>query len=79
VDMSYLMLRGIFAAPGITKEQQDFYVDLLKKVTETEEWKKYISDMGLKGAFLSGSDYAKWVGEQEAKHKDLMTKGGLIK
>jgi putative tricarboxylic transport membrane protein len=79
VDMSYMMLRGIFAAPGITKEQQDFYVDCLKKATETPEWKKYISDMGLKGAFLSGPDYAKWVGEQEVIHKDLMTKGGLIK
>jgi tripartite-type tricarboxylate transporter receptor subunit TctC len=54
-------------------------VDCLKKVTETPEWKKYISDMGLKGAFLSGADYVKWVGEQEALHKDLMTKGGLIK
>jgi tripartite-type tricarboxylate transporter receptor subunit TctC len=79
VDMSYLMLRGIFAAPGITKEQQDFYVDCLKKATETPEWKKYVSDMGLKAAFLSGPDYVKWVGEQEAIHKDLMTKGGLIK
>jgi putative tricarboxylic transport membrane protein len=79
VDMSYLMLRGIFAAPGITKEQQDFYVDCLKKVTETPEWKKYVSDMGLQAAFLSGPDYVKWVGEQEAKHKELMTKGGLIK
>jgi tripartite-type tricarboxylate transporter receptor subunit TctC len=79
VDMSYLMLRGIFGAPGITKEQQDFYVDCLKKVTETEEWKKYVSDMGLKAAFLSGSDYVKWVGEQELLHKELMTKGGLIK
>jgi tripartite-type tricarboxylate transporter receptor subunit TctC len=79
VDMSYLMLRGIFAAPGITKEQQDFYVDCLKKVTETPEWKKYVSDMGLQAAFLSGPDYAKWVGEQETIHKELMTKGGLIK
>ncbi len=79
VDMSYLMLRGIFAAPGITKEQQDYYVDCLKKATETLEWKKYISDMGLKGAFLSGPDYAKWVGEQEVIHRNLMTKGGLIK
>jgi len=78
-DMSYMMLRGIFGAPGITKEQQEFYVDCLKKATETPEWKKYISDMGLKGAFLSGPDYAKWVGEQEVIHKDLMTKGGLIK
>jgi putative tricarboxylic transport membrane protein len=79
VDMSYLMLRGIFAAPGIKKEQQDFYVDCLKKAMETPEWKKYVSDMGLKAAFLSGPDYSKWVGEQEVIHKELMTKGGLIK
>jgi tripartite-type tricarboxylate transporter receptor subunit TctC len=78
-DMSYNMLRGIFAPPGITNEQQDYYVNLLKKVTETEDWKKYISDFGLKPAFLSGPDYAKWVGEQEALHKELMTKGGLLK
>ena len=79
VDMSYLMLRGIFAAPGITKEQQAFYVDCLKKATETPEWKRYISDMGLMASFLSGPDYAKWVGEQEVIHKELMIKGGLIK
>jgi len=79
VDLSYLMLRGIFAAPGITKEQQDFYVDVMKKVTETAEWKKYISDMGLKAAFLTGPDYVKWLEQKEAMTKDLMTKGGLIK
>ena len=79
VDLSYLMLRGLFAAPGITKEQQAFYADVLKKVTETPEWKTYISDNGLKAAYLTGPDYVKWVGEQEAIHKDLMTKGGLIK
>jgi len=79
VDMSYMMLRGIFAPPGITQEQQAYYVNLLKKVTETPDWQKYISDFGLKSAFLSGPDYTKWVGEQEVIHKDLMTKGGLIK
>ena len=79
VDMSYMMLRGIFAPPGITQEQQAYYVNLLKKVTETPDWQKYISDFGLKSAFLTGPDYVKWVGEQEALHKDLMTKGGLIK
>jgi len=79
VDLSYLMLRGIFAAPGITKEQQDFYVDVMKKVTETPEWKKYTSDMGLKAAFLTGPDYVKWLEQKEAMTKDLMTKGGLLK
>jgi putative tricarboxylic transport membrane protein len=79
VDLSYLMLRGIFGAPGITKDQQAFYTDVLKKVTETPEWIKYISDNGLKAAYLTGADYTKWVGEQEAIHKDLMAKGGLLK
>ncbi len=78
-DMSYLMLRGIFAAPEVTKEQQEFYVNVMKKVTETPEWQKYISDMGLKGAFLSGPEYVKWLDEKEAKTKELMVKGNLIK
>ena len=79
IDLSYLMLRGFFGAPGITSEQQAFYADILKKVTETPEWKKYIIENGLKSAYLSGPDYPKWVGEQEVIHKDLMAKGGLLK
>jgi len=79
VDISYLMIRGIFAAPKISKEVQDGYVDLFKKVTETEDFKKYVSDFALKPAFLSGPEYVKWLEEQDALHKDLMKKGGLIK
>ncbi len=78
-DVSYLMLRGIFMAPGVTKEQQEFYVNLMKKVTETPEWHKYVSDMGLKGAYLSGPEYVKWLNEKEAQTKELMVKGNLIK
>jgi len=79
VGMSYLMLRGIFAAPGITSEQQAYYVNVMKKVTETPEWQKYIADMGLKGAFSSGPDFVKWLEEKEKVTKDLMTKGDLLK
>lgn len=78
-DVSYLMLRGIFAAPGISKEQQEFYVNLFKKVSETPEWKKYISDMGLKAAFLTGTDFTKWLEAKEAMTRELMVKGNLIK
>ena len=78
-DVSYMMLRGIFAAPGVTKEQQEYYIGVMKKVTETPEWKKYISDMGLKGAFLTGPDYVKWLEEKEKTTKELMAKGNLLK
>src|SRR6266540_3346005 len=38
LDVEYLMLRGIFTVPGATKDQVDYYVDVLKKVRETPEW-----------------------------------------
>jgi tripartite-type tricarboxylate transporter receptor subunit TctC len=79
IDLSYLMLRGLFAAPGVTPEQQAFYVDVFRKVSETPEWRKYISDMGLKAAFLSGPDFVKWLETKEAATKELMIKGKLIK
>ena len=73
-DIEYLMLRGIFGAPGISKEAQDWYVNLLKKVAETPEW-GVRRQGGLKRAFLSGADFVKWLEETEALHKDLMTRG----
>jgi putative tricarboxylic transport membrane protein len=79
IDVSYLMLRGIFGAPGITKEQQEYYVNVMKKVTETPDWQKYISDMGLKGAYLTGPDYVKWLEEKDKATKELMAKGNLLK
>jgi len=78
-DISYLMLRGIFGAPDMPKEAVDWYVGFLRKVTETPEWKKYMEEGALKPAFLTGPEYVKWVEQNEALHKDLMTKGGLLK
>jgi putative tricarboxylic transport membrane protein len=78
-DIEYLMLRGLFGAPGISKEAQDWYVSLLQKVVATPEWQEFTDKGGLKRAFLSGADFVKWLGETESLHKDLMTKGGLLK
>src|SRR5262245_11778519 len=79
VDVSYLMLRGIFGAPNMPKDAVDWYVAFFKKITETPEWKKYMEDGALKPAFASGAEYVKWVGENEQLHKELMGKGGLLK
>ncbi|MBE0569456.1 MAG: tripartite tricarboxylate transporter substrate binding protein [Deltaproteobacteria bacterium] len=78
-DVAYLMLRGIFMAPGVKQEEIDWYVNTLKKVTETPEWKKYVSDMGLKASFLTGPEFVKWLEEKEASTKALMAAGKLLK
>ncbi len=78
-DIHYLMLRGIFGAPDMPKDAVDWYVGFLKKVFDTPDFQKYMEDNALKPAFASGQEYVKWVTENEQLHKDLMTKGGLIK
>jgi len=79
VDIHYLMLRGIFGPPSMPKDAADWYIALLKKVTDTPEWRKYMDDGALKPAFAVGDEYVKWLEGAEQLHRELMTKGGLLK
>jgi putative tricarboxylic transport membrane protein len=78
-DIQYQMLRGIFGAPDMPKDAVEWYVGFLKKVYDTPEFQEYLHKGALKGAFASGAEYVKWVEGAEQLHKDLMTKGGLLK
>jgi putative tricarboxylic transport membrane protein len=51
----------------------------MKKVTESADWKRYVSENALKAQFMSGPDFVKWLEQAETLHKDLMAKGGLLK
>jgi tripartite-type tricarboxylate transporter receptor subunit TctC len=79
VDLQYLMLRGIFGAPGMPKEAVDWYVGLLRKVYDTPEFKDYMHKGALRPAFATGAEYVKWVEGAEVLHRELMSKGGLLK
>jgi putative tricarboxylic transport membrane protein len=78
-DIQYNMLRGIFGPPDMPKDAVEWYIAFLKKVYETPEFKDYLSKGALKPAFATGAEYVKWVEGAEQLHKDLMTKGGLLK
>jgi putative tricarboxylic transport membrane protein len=78
LDIEYLMLRGVFMTPGATPDQVAFYVDLLKKVRETPEWKQLMHDGAFNQSFMTGADYAKWVETEENRHRDLMKEAGFI-
>jgi putative tricarboxylic transport membrane protein len=78
LDIEYLMLRGVFTTPGATPDQVAFYVDLLKKVRETPEWKQLMQDGAFNQTFMSGDEYAKWVANEENRHRDLMKDAGFL-
>ncbi|OGA41900.1 MAG: tricarboxylate transporter [Betaproteobacteria bacterium RIFCSPLOWO2_12_FULL_68_19] len=78
LDIDYLMLRGIFMPPGVSREHVDYYLGLFARIFETREWK----DLMERGAFnlsrLKGGEYAAWVAKEEARHLSLMKAAGFI-
>jgi putative tricarboxylic transport membrane protein len=78
VDMDYLMLRGIFMAPSVTEEQRNYYVDLLKQVRATPEWKEFMEKGAFNQTALIGDDYKAWVQKEEQRHYQLMKEAGFL-
>jgi putative tricarboxylic transport membrane protein len=78
VPTSYVMLRGIFMPAGVTKEQTDFYVDMLKKVRDTKEWKDYMEKGAFNQTSMTGEPFVKWLGEAENLHRNLMKEAGFL-
>ena len=78
VPTDYVMLRGIFMAPGVTPEQTAFYVDLLKKVRETPEWKEFMEKGAFNTTSLTGPEFRTWLEKAEAMHSQLMTEAGFM-
>jgi tripartite-type tricarboxylate transporter receptor subunit TctC len=78
IDVEYLMLRGIFTTPGATPEQIAYYVDVMKKVRETPEWKALMVEGAFNQTFLTGAEFVKWLGGEEARHRQLMQEAGFL-
>jgi tripartite-type tricarboxylate transporter receptor subunit TctC len=78
VPTDYVMLRGIFMAPGVTPEQTAFYVDLLKKVRETPDWKDFMEKGAFNTTSMSGPEFRAWLEKAEAMHHQLMSEAGFL-
>ena len=78
LNVEYLMLRGIFMAGGVTPDQRNFYVEILKKVRATPEWKDFMERGAFNQTALIGDDYRTWVAQEETRHLQLMKEAGFL-
>jgi len=78
LDVNYLMLRGIFMAGGVTPDEVDYYIGLLRKVQALPEWKEFMEKGAFNTTSLEGQAYADWVAKEEARHVALMKAAGFL-
>jgi putative tricarboxylic transport membrane protein len=56
----------------------DWYVALLKKVAATPESQAFMKEGAFDTTFKTGADFAKWLTDASAMHKQLMQQAGFI-
>jgi tripartite-type tricarboxylate transporter receptor subunit TctC len=78
VDVSYQMLRAMFLPGKVTPDEVAFYKDLFKKVTQTAEYKDYMEKQALKPVWYADQDMIKFLEEDDALNKGLMTEAGFV-
>jgi putative tricarboxylic transport membrane protein len=79
VDVELGNWRGIFGAPGITAQQRDALVKLVKDATETPSWKATLEKLGWTPVFLGGDDYKKFIDEDTKRVAAIIASLGLKK
>ena len=63
---------------GRDADQTAFYVDLLKKVRETPDWKDFMEKGAFNTTAMTGAEFRAWLEKAEATHQQLMTEAGFL-
>lgn len=71
--------RGFYVPGGMSDDAYGFWVGAVKKVYDSEEWKKIMTENGLMPLNSSGADFEKFVAGQVAATTALSKEIGLIK
>lgn len=71
--------RGVIAAGGITKDQALFWQNAMVKLFQSADFKKYMSDNGLRPQLKVGEDSEKYVAEQDKFYTEILTELGVAK
>jgi putative tricarboxylic transport membrane protein len=79
VNTNYILWRGFYAAPGLTKEQADYWRATLGKMVKTSSWKKLAADSGWFEYFEAGEEFNKFLDEDLAFASALLKELGLVK
>ena len=77
-DFVYFMQRSVVGAPGMSKEAEDYYRAVFKKVYDSAEWQDYMKKKSLQGEFLTGDALkAYWKREKDIHEKMLKDIGEI--
>ncbi|HET8563548.1 MAG TPA: tripartite tricarboxylate transporter substrate binding protein [Candidatus Binatia bacterium] len=79
LDVELANWRGVFGAPGITPQQRDTLVKLVKAAADSASWKATLAKLNWSPIFLAGDDYKKFIDEDTKRIAGIIDSLGIKK
>jgi putative tricarboxylic transport membrane protein len=70
----YFVMRAIMGPPGLSQGQQQYWVDVFKKVFDSTEWKDFMTKNALNPDFKSGLEFRQFILQYQQLHEQIATK-----
>jgi putative tricarboxylic transport membrane protein len=70
--------RGIVAPAGIAKHEEQFLIEMMRKITQSKGWAEYAGKNMMTVKFLGGADYAKYLAEERAQLTEVLKSMGKL-
>jgi putative tricarboxylic transport membrane protein len=77
VDLVFSNWRGIVAAPGITEEETQRFVDAMTEMHDSEAWQQVLEDQGWVDAFMTGDEFSAFLGDESDRVEGVLSGLGL--
>ena len=78
-DIQLMIFRGYAGPPDMSDEAVAYWEDVLKKASESEQWKSdYIEKNNLIGTFMGAEESAEFYSEEKARYAEKFKEVGII-
>jgi putative tricarboxylic transport membrane protein len=78
-ELGISMPRGLVLPPDVPKEAQDWWIQTVRRIVQTPEWKAYVEKQLLTENVMYGEDFRAFLTRTQDTFADILRKSGAIK
>jgi putative tricarboxylic transport membrane protein len=77
VDLTFTNWRGVVAAPGITDDERQRFVDAFTEMHDSDAWQAVLEEQGWADAFVTGDDFTEYLQSESERVEAVLSELGL--
>ena len=77
VDLTFTNWRGVVAAPGISDEERQRFVDALTEMHDSDAWQTVLEEQGWTDSFVTGDEFAEFLQSESDRVESVLGELGL--